>query len=109
MQEVLAGPGQLIKFLVPWVCDASISFLWPPVRLKEVLTQVGFEEVEWVDEREVALVGIQAQASSRPRAGERTQAAQLMLGAQLPEMVRNVGTNFAEDRLTLVRAVLERL
>lgn len=105
MQEMLAGPGQLIKFPVPWVCDASISFLWPPVRLKEVLTQVGFEEVEWVDEREVALVSIQAQASRRPRDGVGTQVAQLMLGPQLPEMVRN----FAEDRLTLVRAVLERL
>ncbi len=108
MQEMLAGPDQLIKFPVPWVCDASISFLWPPVR-KEGLTQVGFEEVEWVDEREVALVSIQAQASSRPRDGVGTQVAQLMLGPQLPEMVRKVGTHFAEDRLTLVRAVLERL
>ncbi len=32
----------------------------------------------------------------------------VMLGPQFPEMVRNVGRNLREDRLTIVQAVFAR-
>ena len=108
MQEIMAGSVQPIHFPVPWAPDESISFLRSSAEIRALLAAIGFGEVEWVDEREAALASLQAPASGQPQAGSPAPAAQLMLGPQLPEMVRNVGRNMREDRLTLVQAVFER-
>jgi hypothetical protein len=73
-----------------------------------LLAEIGFREVEWVDERDAALAGMQTTASGQPQIGSPALAAKLMLGPRLPEMVQNVGRNLQEDRLTLVQAVFER-
>ena len=108
MHEMMAGPVQPIHFPVPWARDASISFLWPPAEIRTLLTEIGFHEQEWVDEREATLAIMEAGASGQPQMGSPMSAAQLTLGPQLPEMVRNVGRNLREDRLTLVQAVFAR-
>ena len=108
MQEMMAGPVQPIHFPVPWAHDASISFLWSPAEIRALLTEIGFREVEWVDEREATLANMQAQPAGQPQAGSPALAAQLMHGPQMQEMARNVGRNLREDRLTLVQAVFER-
>ncbi len=108
MQEMMAGPVQPIHFPVPWAHDASISFLWSSAEIRALLTEIGFREVEWSDEREATLVSMQAPPAGQPQAGSPALAAQLMHGPQMQEMVRNVGHNLREDRLTLVQAVFER-
>ncbi len=108
MQEMMAGPVQPIHFPVPWAHDASISFLCSPAEIRALLTEIGFREVEWVDEREATLANMQAQPAGKPQSGSPALAAQLMHGPQMQEMVRNVGRNLREDRLTLVQAVFER-
>jgi hypothetical protein len=76
--------------------------------IRDVLTEIGFKEVEWIDERGVALANAQPPTAGKQQVGAPVLAAQLVLGPQLPEMVRNVAINLAEDRLTLVQAVFER-
>ncbi len=108
MQEIMAGSVQPIHFPVPWAHDALISFLWPAANIRALLDEIGFRETEWVDEREATLANMQPSGSSQPQAGSPALAVQLMLGPQLPEMLRNVGRNLQEDRLTVMQAVFER-
>ncbi len=108
MHEMMAGPVQPIHFPVPWARDPSISFLWPPAKIRRSLTEIGFREVEWIDEREMALANLPAPASGQPEIGAPASAAQVLYGPQLPEMVQNVGRNLREDRLALVQAVFEK-
>jgi SAM-dependent methyltransferase len=107
MHEIMAGPVQPLHFPVPWARDGSISFLRPSAEIRALLTAIGFCEEAWVDEREAALANAQA-AAGPPPPGSPVTAARLMLGPRLPEMVRNVGCNLREDRLTLVQAVFGR-
>jgi SAM-dependent methyltransferase len=107
MQEMMAGAVGPIQFPVPWAIDASISFLRPSAEIRALLAGIGFREVEWVDEREALLAGMQAPAPGEPQHGPRPFAA-LLLGPRLPEMQRNAARNLREDRLTLVQAVFER-
>jgi ubiquinone/menaquinone biosynthesis C-methylase UbiE len=107
MQEMMAGPVGPIHFPVPWAADASISFLRSSAEIRALLVEIGFREVEWVDEREAAPSGSQAPAPGELKQGPRPFAA-LLLGPRLPEMQRNAARNLREDRLTLVQAVFER-
>ncbi len=108
MQEMMAGPVGPIQFPVPWAGDASINFLRPSGEIRALLAEIGFRELEWVDDRAAALAGTQAQAPGEPRGGPRPFAA-LLLGPRLPEMQGNAARNLREDRLALVQAVFDRV
>jgi ubiquinone/menaquinone biosynthesis C-methylase UbiE len=108
MQEMMAGQAGPIHFPVPWAGDASISFLRPSSEIRSLLAEIGFQELEWVDDREAVLTGSQAPAPGEPQRGPRPFAA-LLLGPQLPEMQRNAMRNLREERLAIVQAVFERL
>jgi SAM-dependent methyltransferase len=107
MQEAMAGTGGPLHFPVPWAGDASISFLRPVAEIRALLAGIGFRAVDWVDERDAALSGLQAPAPGEPPPGPRPFAV-LVLGPRLPEMQRNVARNLREERLTLVQAVFAR-
>ena len=108
MHEMMAGAKGPIRFPVPWARDPSVSFLQPSAEIRALLAGIGFHEVEWVDEREAAIASIRAQAAGTSQAGPASSAAQLVLGPQLPDMLRNVAASFEEDRLTVVQSVFER-
>ncbi len=108
MHEMMAGPVQPIHFPVPWARDASINFLWPSGAIRGLLTEIGFREQEWVDEREATLATMETAAPSQPQRESPTLVSDLVFGPQLPEMVRTFGRNVREDRLTLVQAVFAR-
>lgn len=109
MHRMMAGAVQPIRFPVPWARDPSVSFLQPSAEIRALLTQIGFREVEWVDQREAAIASIRAQAEGTTQTGPSTSAAQLVLGPQLPDMLRNVASNLEDQRLTVVQAVFERV
>jgi MPBQ/MSBQ methyltransferase len=106
MREYLAGPVQPIYYPVPWAQDASISFLWPAERVRQLLADTGLTELVWDDftaaELEVRR-GIAAAAESgvpAPLTGAR-----LLRGADFKATQANVARNFAENRLRVVQAV----
>jgi len=111
MHEMMAGPVQPIHFPVPWAPDASISSLSSSADIQTLLTEIGFREVAWVDEREAALASMAEAAAAAP--GQSGAVApplgvQLVIGPRIVEMLRNTGRNFREDRLTMVQAVFAR-
>ena len=65
MHEVMAGPVQPIHFPVPWARDATISFLRSSEDVRALLADIGFREVEWVDERENVLATMQELGGGR--------------------------------------------
>ncbi len=108
MQEIMAGPLQPIHLPVPWAQDATISFLRSPEETRALLSDIGFREVEWMDQRAQVVDGIQSQAPGGRQGAPPPLGIHLLLGPQFPQMVQNVGRNIREDRLTVVRAVLVR-
>ena len=108
MHDILAGPVQPIHFPVPWAPDTATSFLWTAADTRALLAEIGFRETEWADERETMLARMATTEPGQPAIGSPSLAAQLMLGPQLMDAVRNIGRNLREDRLTVVQAVFER-
>jgi len=76
--------------------------------VRALLADIGFREVEWVDERENVLATMQESGAGGVHAEPLPLGIHVMLGPQFPEMVRNVGRNLREDRLTIVQAAFAR-
>ena len=108
MHENMAGLVQPIHFPVPWARDPSISFLRSSEAIRTLLADAGFRMVEWVDEREKIIAALQQQASIMALNGPPPLGIQLLVGAEFPRMLENVGRNFQENRLTIIQGVFER-
>ena len=55
LYEICSGPGGELVFPVPWASDASLSYLEPSERLREIVLDCGFDEVAWRDVKEPSL------------------------------------------------------
>jgi len=108
MHDAMAGPVQPIHFPVPWARDPTISFLRSPEAIRTLLTEIGFRVVEWVDERETIVAALQRQVSIMTLNGPLPLGIQLLVGTEFPTMLKNVGRNLQEDRLTIIQGVFER-
>jgi len=108
MHDAMAGPVQPIHFPVPWARDPTISFLRSPEAIRTLLTEIGFRVVEWADERETIVAAVQRQVSIMTLNGPLPLGIQLLVGTEFPTMLKNVGRNLEENRLTIIRGVFER-
>ena len=108
MHDAMAGPVQPIHFPVPWARDPSISFLHSSEAIRTLLADIGFREVEWVDEREKIVAALQRQISIMALNGPPPLGIQLLVGTEFPGMLANVGRNLQENRLTIIQGVFER-
>lgn len=108
MHDAMAGPVQPIHFPVPWARDPTISFLRSPEAIRTLLTEIGFRVVEWADERETIVAALQRQVSIMTLNGPLPLGIQLLVGTEFPTMLKNVGRNLQEDRLTIIQGVFER-
>lgn len=109
MHDAMAGPVQPIHFPVPWARDPTISFLRSPEAIRTLLTEIGFRVVEWADERETIVAALQRQVSIMTLNGPLPLGIQLLVGTEFPTMLKNVGRNLQEDRLTIIQGVFERI
>ena len=97
--DLLQGPGGEVLYPVPWAPDASLSFLARPEEMRALLGGAGFKIVHERDTTEIGLAWFR-RALERVKAGQRPPLALHSLGgARLPEMLRNVERNLAEDRI----------
>lgn len=111
LHEVMAGPGGPVHFPVPWARDPAISDLRPPAEVRRLLTDAGFVEVAWLDTSSAALDWFQRMAAPPPMAGDGgipPLGLHLLIGADLPEMGRNLIRNLEEQRIVVVQAILDR-
>jgi SAM-dependent methyltransferase len=104
LYEIMAGSGAPPHYPVPWARDASISFLSPPADVRTLLAGIGYREEVWEDVTESAV----AAARAHPAPAEPPPGLHLVLGTDFLERMRNMGRNLAEQRTTLIRAVLAR-
>jgi len=100
IHEIMAGPEQPVQYPLPWARDASISFLWAPTPIRELLAMLGYREIVWDDLTD------RSPAALRPPAPITTPGLELIAGADFPERAASLRKNFAENRLALIRAVL---
>ncbi len=107
--EIMAGPVGAPHFPLPWASDPSISFLQTPVETRAELAATGFKELSWLDETAATLASSRdpvpppSDLPSPPALG-----LHLVLGANFGKWIQNMFCGFQENRLTLIRGVVER-
>ncbi|QRV16393.1 SAM-dependent methyltransferase [Haloterrigena salifodinae] len=112
LYEICAGPRGEPVFPVPWASDASLSYLDPPERLREIVLDRGFDEIAWRDVTEPSLEwfrNVVESMRSRPADAPPPLGLNLLLGAETPVKAANVVRNLEEDRINVVQGVYERM
>ena len=112
LYEICAGPGGDTVFPVPWASDASLSFLIRPERLRELIIDVGFDEVAFRDVTEPSLEwfrDVVESMQSRPPEAPPPLGLNLLMGDETPVKASNVVRNLEEERIAVVQGVYEHV
>jgi ubiquinone/menaquinone biosynthesis C-methylase UbiE len=112
LYEICAGPGGETVFPVPWASDASLSHLVPPERLRELVIDLGFDEVVWRDVTDRSLDwfrDVVASMQSRPPDAPPPLGLNLLMGSESPAKAENVVRNLEEERIVVVQGAYERV
>ena len=112
LYEICAGPGGETVFPVPWASDASLSYLVPPNRLRELIMESGFDEVTWRDVTGASLEwfrDVVESMQSRPSDAPPPLGLNLLMGAETPEKATNVVRNLEEERIAVIQGVYKRI
>jgi MPBQ/MSBQ methyltransferase len=106
MYDVLAGPGGLVHFPVPWGRDPSISFLMAPQKLRDLLESKGLRITSWNDTSSAGQSWFEAMAerAQQPDA-ERSMGLHILLGPDFKAMAQNMVRNLAEQRVILIECI----
>jgi len=73
---------------------------------RNALAAVGFTVLEWIDDTDLAKAWFRELAASPPTPGGASLG--VAMGADFPELIRNLGRNLAEGRVGTLSAVLGR-
>ena len=108
LYDIVAGPGGPIHFPVPWARDPAVSFLITAEQLEDGLRAAGFDVTTWQDLTEPSRewfrkMRTRARVPAAPPSGP-----SILLGSEWKTMTGNMMTNFEENRVGVVRAVLSR-
>lgn len=112
LYEICAGPGDEPVFPVPWASDASLSYLAPPERLREIVVDRGFDEVVWRDVTGPSLEwfrNVVESMQSRPADAPPPLGLNLLMGAETPIKAANVVRNLEEERIAVIQGVYKRV
>lgn len=112
LYEICAGPGGDPEFPVPWASDASLSYLEPPERLREIILGRGFDEAAWRDVTGPSLEwfrDVVESMQSRPADAPPPLGLNLLMGTETPIKAANVVRNLEEERIAVVQGVFERV
>jgi ubiquinone/menaquinone biosynthesis C-methylase UbiE len=107
--EIMLGPAGNIHFPVPWARDPSINFLRPPDTVRQLLEATGFKTVQWIDASVEATEWFRARLVSAGAGPLPPLGLHLLLGPDAGAMIRNVLRNLEEDRITMIKAVVQKL
>jgi SAM-dependent methyltransferase len=109
LHEVMAGPGGVVHFPVPWSPDGAASFLRPPEAIRGLLAGLGLREAAWVDvsARAIALVRERV-AAARGATAPPPLGLHLLLGPAAGPMLANLLRTLEERRIVVIQAVWHR-
>lgn len=106
--DIFAGPDSPLHFPVPWADESSISFLETPERIRATLADHGFKVLEWHDKSQQSVEWMKV-AVEKMRNGERPPVGPgLLMGNTFKLKFDNVLRNFAENRIAVVMAVVQK-
>ncbi len=106
LHEVLAGLLPEVCFPVPWARAATTSFLCSPKELHAQLVAAGFAELVWHEETEAAARWFQQRLHKPADPGVASPLGlPLLLGPEVPTMLRNLLRNLEEQRVRVVQAI----
>lgn len=106
--DVFAGPAGSAHFPVPWAGDGSISFLMDPEELRLVLQLEELEPLLWEDVTEESRRWLDASLEKARSCGPRPLGLHLLMGADADLKLSNLARNLAEQRITVIQAVLAK-
>jgi ubiquinone/menaquinone biosynthesis C-methylase UbiE len=109
MFDVIAASGEPLHYPVPWARSIATSFLRTTDELRALLEQQGFRIESWMDCTADGVAWFAAR--EQERASITTMPAlglHLAMGADFPEMGRNLARNLREGRAALLQAIVTR-
>tara|TARA_B100000686_G_C16740129_1_gene946068 strand:+ start:567 stop:1382 length:816 start_codon:yes stop_codon:yes gene_type:complete len=104
LYDVCNGPGEDLLFPVPWASDPAISFLIPPIELRDILEATGFR-IRYFHDATLEAVAARVAGDERkqPPSGVR-----LAMGDNWQTKVTNLRKNLEERRVVVVQVMAER-
>ena len=106
--DIVAGDGQPLHFPVPWSRGPETSFLMTPEAMRAALEAQGFRVTSWIDHTEAAKAWFAEMNKAQADAPPPALGLHVVMGPGFKEMGANLGRNFAEGRVGLVEAILQR-
>ena len=106
--DILAGPGGLVLFPVPWARTPDSSFLVRPDELRALLQGAGFTVQSWDDTTDAARAWFVALAEKIRQQGLPSLGFHLLMGPDFPAMAQNQRRNLEEGRIVLAQIVATR-
>ena len=112
-QDVMSGPVTPLIFPMPWADDPSINFLIDPTEFRQLLREIGFKEVAWVDATEKG-IEVQRQrlavASTAASSGNAAPIGiEVLMASDYASKMANILPNYEEKRALVVTSVFERV
>jgi len=105
--DVAAGPNGPIHFPVPWGTGASSSFLLAPPDMRQKMEAAGLEVIHWQDGTTEATEWFR-RASDRRALSPPKLGLHLLMGPEWPAIVANQARNLEENRVSMLKAILEK-
>ncbi len=109
LYEICAGSVEPPHFPLPWAGDPTINFLVTATKLKQTLSEAGFNELEWTDVTSLSLDwfrAVVARMAKRPADAPPPLGLNLLMGETTPQKAANLVRNLEEDRTQVVQGVL---
>ncbi len=106
--DVLAGPGGTPHYPAPWAETPELSYLIAPGDLRELLSETGFQIVEWRDKTEISRDWFLAEMEKRATGPKPNLGPHLLFGETGPAKIQNVARNLVEQRISIFQGVLTK-
>lgn len=97
-----------LEFPVPWATDESISHLIPADDLKELLSEMGLEQLVWEDKTEQSKAFLQSMLEKVNSSGWMPLGLHLLIGDQAVTKFSNVLNNLEAGKLEVLQAVMKK-
>lgn len=106
--EVMAGEKEGLIFPVFWADNDDVNFLQPIDTVQTILTDIGFEQVEWLDLTQYSYEWFEKMIEQRKQQTEKPPLGfNVFVGEDTPLKAQNIINNLREKHITVAQAVYQ--
>lgn len=106
--EVLEGPSSGVRFPVFWASDESMSFLERPKEIRELLSAIGYSELQWADVTTRAAELTKKRRAAATKEGPPPLGLNVIVSKDVSQKVTNSLHNLEQGRIVVIQAVFEK-